>query len=502
MGNECAKEKRIRIEDDNFLELIKKQSYKYNNKRYNNWDDSQSFNYENNAHDITDMRVKSPRNQITVHSKANAGQTQQNETYEKGFTNQSKNSLNGMNKGNRKDKDLIPIPKSPGGRELSPVHNPLGDRVVNNPVSLKKNSAASNFLEADLPVLNKSPPIQNLNQPFSSSNFQPKPLKISPYPAAHSPLSPYPSPPLLSSVQMNSYSAAAERALSLCPFALPACPPPLSGLLALPPPPNSDGELPAVLPPLSELPVLQCTSSTTYRGLTLASAKHYYGEEITPEGSGYRGTYWMGQWHGEGLLVCSDGTLCLGTFIKGKASGYARVWKPSDSISEERLFEGTLTEGFAQGKGRARWANNTRFEGEWVQGEALGYGTLWFCDGALAKGRFRKGALDGELCEIRWNDKVQFEGEVKMNTLVKGTLKSEGEFIYIGEFKKGKFSGRGHLIRPNGNVYEGYFKDGKPHGYGVFFNEQKKLKKLGYWENGIRKRWEKTVKCDYRFFND
>jgi len=37
---------------------------------------------------------------------------------------------------------------------------------------------------------------------------------------------------------------------------------------------------------------------------------------------------------------------------------------------------------------------------------------------------------------------------------------------YEGEWVGDKLDGEGINIAPNGNVYEGYFREGKPHGFG------------------------------------
>lgn len=44
-------------------------------------------------------------------------------------------------------------------------------------------------------------------------------------------------------------------------------------------------------------------------------------------------------------------------------------------------------------------------------------------------------------------------------------------------WKKGKMEGQGKLIMPNGDIYEGDFVEGLPHGQGKFKKNKNSLKK-------------------------
>ena len=84
----------------------------------------------------------------------------------------------------------------------------------------------------------------------------------------------------------------------------------------------------------------------------------------------------------------------------------------------------------------------------------------------------------------------------------------ENKINYKGSFQKGKMTGRGRLIYPNGDIYDGYLEDGLKHGNGkytliadksyfdgryekdikngegVFFNNQTKKSYTGNFKNG------------------
>jgi hypothetical protein len=89
-----------------------------------------------------------------------------------------------------------------------------------------------------------------------------------------------------------------------------------------------------------------------------------------------------------------------------------------------------------------------------------------------------------------------------------GTL-SHSQFKYVGEFKNGRFGGKGIYTRANGDKYVGEFKsgkfngtytrangdkyvgevrDGKPHGYGTYYfladNQRRGDKYVGDFKSG------------------
>jgi hypothetical protein len=68
-----------------------------------------------------------------------------------------------------------------------------------------------------------------------------------------------------------------------------------------------------------------------------------------------------------------------------------------------------------------------------------------------------------------------------------GTL-SHSQFKYVGEFKNGRFGGKGIYTRANGDKYVGEVRDGKPHGYGTYYfladNQRRGDKYVGDFKSG------------------
>lgn len=71
---------------------------------------------------------------------------------------------------------------------------------------------------------------------------------------------------------------------------------------------------------------------------------------------------------------------------------------------------------------------------------------------------------------MAWEDGVQYEGEWEYGKMKKGRLWFAAESnTYDGEFSTttGHFEGKGRLVKGDGDVWEGFYKDGKLHGLGT-----------------------------------
>lgn len=91
-----------------------------------------------------------------------------------------------------------------------------------------------------------------------------------------------------------------------------------------------------------------------------------------------------------------------------------------------------------------------------------GYGILRRPGGAVYAGEFRRGSLSG--CGVRFG--------------------SDGESIYVGRFRDGRYEGRGELLEGGLPVYSGEFRDGVRHGEGVEFSGGSSLS--GRWRNDVK----------------
>ena len=57
-------------------------------------------------------------------------------------------------------------------------------------------------------------------------------------------------------------------------------------------------------------------------------------------------------------------------------------------------------------------------------------------------------------------------------------------FIFKGFWKDNNYHGKGKLTRPNGDTYEGDWKEDKREGFGIQFYKKSGHKYEGMWKNG------------------
>lgn len=188
----------------------------------------------------------------------------------------------------------------------------------------------------------------------------------------------------------------------------------------------------------SSLPPCQGKETFTYSSC--------YGVEGTadPEdGSGYRGEWLNGYYHGQGTLDTRSHRY-VGEFRAGKFHG-----------------QGTLAFKSAEGS----------YVGEFQKNEFHGTGTWTFANGDLYIGKFEEGRFEGS-GTYTWVDGRQFVGEFSYSDtdtyasllrsfVATGVMKWPNGARYEGEVRTGIPDGIGTLTFPDGSSTSGRFERGK-----------------------------------------
>jgi amyotrophic lateral sclerosis 2 protein len=115
----------------------------------------------------------------------------------------------------------------------------------------------------------------------------------------------------------------------------------------------------------------------------------------------------------------------------------------------------------------------SKYNGRWHKGKPLGQGELASKDGTYYKGDFFNGLFHG-------NGQLNFKADPQSEAPL--------PLEYHGDFEKGLYHGYGDMKYANGDIYEGWWKDGNRHGYGRY-EERRKDKRAVYfggWENNKR----------------
>eukprot|EP00940_MAST-03C_sp_MAST-3C-sp2_P001415 g1415.t1 len=146
-----------------------------------------------------------------------------------------------------------------------------------------------------------------------------------------------------------------------------------------------------------------------------------------------RGMFRMGVLHGKATRVYADGRVFEGEFYHGDRR------RGRLQITSDEWYEGEWERGFQHGRGYMRWRDGTTYEGEWMKGYPCGKGRMTYIDGGF------------------------YEGEFKMRTDPK-------RYSHGMTFPRpnGLRHGFGVRVYASGSVYRGEWRDGLPHGRGIF----------------------------------
>ena len=223
-------------------------------------------------------------------------------------------------------------------------------------------------------------------------------------------------------------------------------------------------------------------------------------------GNVYKGG-WSSEMKMEGqgkYYLKEEGVLAEGIWKEGNLI-FARVFitKENDLFD---IYEGNIRNSTFNGKGKLILSNGIIYEGDFVDGEKSGSGTIFYPDGTVYEGQVEKGELKGK-GKMTWKNRYEYEGDFKFNKFIgNGILKGPSGDVYEGEFVNNLFHGNGKYIYSNGNSYEGQFLYGVKKGKGVY-----KCVNLyeydGDWDNdlpcGVGKLsdWEKNgiIKSTWRY---
>lgn len=144
--------------------------------------------------------------------------------------------------------------------------------------------------------------------------------------------------------------------------------------------------------------------------------------------------------HGKGMLLYENSRIYDGGWVDGKWHGEG-CWQ---NINGD-VYNGAFDNEKRHGYGVYRWENGNEYAGDFDRDQRHGKGKFTFENGNIYEGEF----VDG-----------QFEGI--------GSY-SFGTGMYEGEWKAGKYHGKGFLLNADGSSFTGSFQTGVPHGEGEEF---------------------------------
>lgn len=232
-------------------------------------------------------------------------------------------------------------------------------------------------------------------------------------------------------------------------------------------------------------------ASVRHEGHWRAGLMHGTGFAVRTDGSRYQGDWIDGKYHGHGILTDASGHVFYqGQWQQGSAHGYgvrldgrrfAGEWehglpngygtcvdaKP-DSGGNRTTYRGMFRDGTYSGYGIVEYDQGGRYEGEWQDGRAHGFGTYTSADTKETyRGHWERGKHDG-FGVLVYRKGHRYEGEWR-----DGERHGHGIYTCVdgwrvcGTFDGGAQRGYAERVEPDGRVYRGECLDGLPHGRGV-----------------------------------
>ncbi|CAK0911497.1 unnamed protein product [Prorocentrum cordatum] len=140
--------------------------------------------------------------------------------------------------------------------------------------------------------------------------------------------------------------------------------------------------------------------------------------------------------HGHGRLVGEDGSVFEGSFFDGEFCGEGVFRSPPG-----HRYEGQWLHGKRHGQGVYRHASGARFEGSWRGGLKEGPGAEHYADGSVYSGEYAQGLKHGRGRYEYASQGVSYSGQFVADALHgEGTYTFSDGRVYAGQWRDGHIS--------------------------------------------------------------
>ena len=179
---------------------------------------------------------------------------------------------------------------------------------------------------------------------------------------------------------------------------------------------------------------------------------HGKGTMVCTDGTKYEGDWKEGMKHGKGIMIDADGYTFSGQFVDGRKHNGICHWPTGQT------YIGPLDENDCMhGKGVMYYEDRSKYHGGWYHGVQNGECKKTYPNGDTYEGAVRYGKYHGRGKYICHD--FTYEGEwIEDEKQGMGTIKYADGSSYRGMFKQDMYDGRGVLSYPNGGSFEGEFR--------------------------------------------
>ena len=118
--------------------------------------------------------------------------------------------------------------------------------------------------------------------------------------------------------------------------------------------------------------------------------RHGRGVQIWSDGSRYEGYWENDKANGRGRLIHADGDVYEGEWMDDKAHGLGEY-----THTDGATYKGYWTDDKQHGHGIEHWPDGAKYEGEYKSGKKQGFGVFVWADGSQFKGEFLDNNISG-----------------------------------------------------------------------------------------------------------
>ena len=195
---------------------------------------------------------------------------------------------------------------------------------------------------------------------------------------------------------------------------------------------------------------------------------------------------------GDCHLRLPSGEEYVGTMVQNMMNGQGVLTSrpPRTSNVEGYTLRGSFSNDQAKGMCEMNYSSHRRNVGQFDRGVSHGEGVLWHPNGAVYIGNFNQGRYEGKGIYYAGGGPVYVKDElVDAGTPFEDlpTVANAKYAVFKGDFKANQYDGEGELsLPPNGEtVYTGGFRKGRYHGVGRLEARRTCKRTDGTWKEGV-----------------